>query len=392
MKTTVTFLLFVLLGYVHSFASPGTDSAPVMFRGDARHTGVYAGSKVPAGKVKWTFRTGNKVRSAPAFYNGAVYVGSDDGHLYALDAQTGAPKWKFQAAGAVSSSPAVYQDTVYIEAGDAAFHAVDINTGRERWTVKTGPPIPPDPKLMSNGKWEFEHASPAIADGTVYFGSADGSIYALEPATGKQQWSFKTAGRIRAAPAVADGVVYAGSMDGNLYALDAKTGAQKWKFKTAGNQYFPLGEVQSTPAVGQGAVYFGARDGALYAVDIAEGKLKWKAEQQNFSWVISGPALYKDMVIVGTSDAQDVKAYDAQTGQLRWKAASPEPANIFASPTICGETLYVGDFYGSMFWLNANTGQLRGFFGTDSRIVSSAIVHDGVLYFGDEDEFVYAVE
>ena len=54
-----------------------------------------------------------------------------------------------------------------------------------------------------------------------------------------------------------------------------------------------------------------------------------------------------------TSDAQNIKAYDAKTGQLKWKAASP---NIFALPTICGDTLYIGDFYGSMVWLNAFTG------------------------------------
>ena len=122
----------------------------------------------------------------------------------------------------------------------------------------------------------------------------------------------------------------------------------------------PLGEVQSSPAIGDGIVYFGARDGALYAVDAAKGALRWKADQENFSWVISGPALYKGMVIVGTSDAQDIKAYDAKTGQRKWKAASPEPANILASPTICGDTLYIGDFYGSMLWLNSPTGKLLG--------------------------------
>jgi len=367
-------------------------SDPVMFRGNAQHTGVYPESKIPAGKVKWNFDTGNKVRSAPALYGGVLFIGSNDGHLYALDAESGKLKWKFQAAGAVASSPAVYRDTVFIEAGDAAIHAVDARTGREKWTVKTGVPITRDPKRMATGKWEYEHSSPVIAAATLYIGSADGNVYALDPESGKQKWVFKTAGRVRATPAVADGVVYAGSMDGSLYALDAASGELKWKFKTAGNKYFPLGEVQSTPAVGEGAVFFGARDGALYAVDAATGKLRWKAEQENFSWVISGPAIYKGMVIVGTSDAQDIKAYDAKTGQMKWQAKSPEPANILASPTIAGNTLYIGDFYGTMLWLNAETGKLVGAFGTDERIVSSAVVSNGVLYFGGEDDYVYAIE
>jgi len=359
MKTARRVPICILAMVASTLALPGSDSTPVLFRGDAQHTGTCPDSKIPAGEVKWSFQTGNNIRSTPALYKGVGYFGSDDGHLYALDIQTGKLQWKFQAAGAVSSSPAVYHGTVYIEAGDAAFHAVDANIGREKWTVKTDAPIPPDPKLMSNGKWEFEHASPVIAGDAVYFGGADGYLYALDPATGKQMWRFKTAGRIRATPAIADGVVYVGSMDGHLYAVDAQTGTEKWKFKTAGNKYFPLGEVQSSPAVGDGMVYFGSRDGALYAIDTAKGALRWKADQENFSWVISGPALYKGMVIVGTSDAQNIKAYDAKTGQLKWKAASPEPANIFALPTICGDTLYIGDFYGSMVWLSAFTGNRR---------------------------------
>jgi len=364
----------------------------IMYRADASHTGVYPESKAPKGKLKWSFATGHKIRSTAALYNGEVYFGSNDGFLYALDAVSGKLKWKFKAAGPVSSSPAIYKDTVFIEAGDAAFHAVDASTGRAKWTVKTGPPIPADPKLMSSGKWEFEHASPVIAGDTVYFGSADGSLYALDPATGHEKWKCKTGSRIRAAAAVADGVVYLPSMDGNLYALDSATGTQKWKFKTAGNQYFPLGEVQSSPAVGDGLVYFGSRDSGLYALKTADGTLAWKKDMENASWVIGGPALYQGMVIIGTSDEQNIKAYDAKTGELKWKAVSPSPANFLASPIIAGSNVYLGDFYGTMLWLDAATGKLRGAFITEGRIVASAVVKDGVLYFGGEDEVFYAVE
>jgi outer membrane protein assembly factor BamB len=186
MKTARRVPVCILALVASTLALPGSVAAPVLFRGDAQHTGTCPDSKIPAGEVKWSFQTGNNIRSTPALYKGVGYFGSDDGHLYALDIQTGKLQWKFQAAGAVSSSPAVYHGTVYIEAGDAAVHAVDANIGREKWTVKTDAPIPPDPKLMSNGKWEFEHASPVIAGDAVYFGGADGYLYALDPATGKR--------------------------------------------------------------------------------------------------------------------------------------------------------------------------------------------------------------
>src|SRR5262249_42054338 len=239
MKVTLAALLGLLAAFFlapRASAQRATD--PAMFRGNPEHTGVYPDSTVPAGKVKWSFDTGNKVRSTPVLSDGTLYVGSNSGYLYALDAESGKLKWKFQAAGAVASSPSVYRDTVFVEAGDAAIHAVDAKTGREKWTVKTGRPIPPGPRLMSGGKWEFEHSSAVTGGENLSIGSADGNVHALDTASGKARWVWKTAGRVRATPAVAEGAVYAGSMDGNLYALDAERGALRWKFKTAGNKYF----------------------------------------------------------------------------------------------------------------------------------------------------------
>jgi outer membrane protein assembly factor BamB len=53
----------------------------------------------------------------------------------------------------------------------------------------------------------------------LYVGSADGSLYARDAATGAPLWSFPTAGPISSSPAVADGTVYSGSVDGRLYAF-----------------------------------------------------------------------------------------------------------------------------------------------------------------------------
>jgi outer membrane protein assembly factor BamB len=55
----------------------------------------------------WSFHTGNSVTSSPAEVNGVVYVGSDDGHVYALKAATGAKLWSFTTGNFFNSSPAV---------------------------------------------------------------------------------------------------------------------------------------------------------------------------------------------------------------------------------------------------------------------------------------------
>ena len=125
----------------------------------------------------------------------------------------------------------------------------------------------------------------------MYFGSGDGSVYALDVATGAVKWKFKTGDVVHASPAIADGVVFIGSWDSYFYALDAATGAEKWLLKTGEDAeiHNQVG-IQSSAAVVDGVVYFGCRDSHLYAVDARRGEKKWAFSTKE-SWVISSPAV-----------------------------------------------------------------------------------------------------
>ena len=102
-------------------------------------------------------------------------------------------------------------------------------------------------------------SSPAIAYDTIFFGSPDGHLYAVEAKNGKLRWKFATKGKIYSSPVVADGNVYIGSSDKYFYALDAHNGQLKWKFATQG-------EIWSSAAVAGGIVYITSQDGYLYAL------------------------------------------------------------------------------------------------------------------------------
>ena len=87
-------------------------------------------------------------------------------------------------------------------------------------------PEPTKAKKPGTVLWEFEMgddvtSSPAIgSDGTVYVGSNDHMLYAINGKTGVKLWEFKTGDKVRSSPAIGpDGTVYVGSQDNKVYAI-----------------------------------------------------------------------------------------------------------------------------------------------------------------------------
>ncbi len=125
-------------------------------------------------------------------------------------------KWSFATEGAVHSSPAVSSDgTIYVGSDDGRVYALRTDDGSTRWVFATRGRV---------------RSSPAIgSDGTVYVGSCDLNVYALGPADGTKKWAFATEGEVYSSPAIgSDGTIYIGSHDGKVYALNPTDGSKKW--------------------------------------------------------------------------------------------------------------------------------------------------------------------
>src|SRR5450755_1962151 len=96
------------------FGTVATGFAQNTFHGNNARSGVYdsPGQKQLAG-VKWTFKAGGPVVASPAIAAGVVYIAAWDGHLYAIDQETGKEKWNFKSSMPIASSPAVVSDALY---------------------------------------------------------------------------------------------------------------------------------------------------------------------------------------------------------------------------------------------------------------------------------------
>lgn len=124
----------------------------------------------PDGTPRWTFDTKSPLSgSAVLDARGYVYFGSYDKKLYALDAATGAKKWEYATGDIIrGTAPLVADDgAIYVGSDDGFIHAVNPD-GTARRTYATGGAI---------------FASPALAGGRLYVASTDGKVYAFETGT-----------------------------------------------------------------------------------------------------------------------------------------------------------------------------------------------------------------
>jgi outer membrane protein assembly factor BamB len=365
-KTAAAFALLVLAA-----APAGADS---MFRGDPAHTGTSSavGPRELHG-VRWRFVTGGRVNSSPAWSSGTVYVGSDDGNLYAVDGATGRERWKYATSGPVASSPAVVGSLVYFGSYDGKFYALEAESGKLRWRFETGGERRFEGKNLHGwlpksqtfaDPFDTFLSSPVVGDGAVFFGSGDGNVYALDAATGSLRWKVGTGDVVHASPAYADGVVYVGSWDSFFYALDARTGKERWRFK-GGEDPVIHNQVgfQSSPSVVAGIVYTGCRDSNLYALDAATGKEMWRFNNEG-SWVVVSPAVKDGRVVFATSDSALLHVLDAQSGKPVFRQDTK--AYVFSSPTIAGDTAYFGVMNGVVEARDVKTGSLLWSFRTDA--------------------------
>jgi eukaryotic-like serine/threonine-protein kinase len=381
--------LLLLLVHLPAFAQS-------MFHGNPARSGVYdsPGPK-QFGGVKWTFKAGGAIVTSPAVVDGVVYIGAMDGHMYAIDQQTGKEKWNFKSSMPIGSSPAIANGALYFVSSAGALAALDTKTGKVKWTLPTEYErkfeaknihgMPPAAQTIPDA-WDMYTSSPAVVNGKVYFGSGDGGVYAVDAQTGVLQWKFTTKDVVHASPAVVNGVVYIGSWDSYLYAIDAESGQQKWAFKT-GEDPVIHNQVgfQSSPAVVDGTVYVGCRDAHVYAVDAVTGKEKWEYPTSK-SWVIGTPAVRDGVVYVGTSDSSRFMALDAKSGSLRFNI--DVKAYMFSSPALAGDMAYAGDHNGKLYAIDTKTGKLAWEFQTESskKNESKFLNPDGSL----NQEVIYA--
>jgi len=286
----------------------------------------------PPFNVRWKVTGSILLEFPPVICGRSLYLLKNNGALYAISRRTGKVRWKAKLGYLAASSPACANGTVYavmlsrgkgIAAGRVA--AVAAYSGRTRWSRK----------LPSRAE-----SSPLVDHGRLYFGSEDGTVYALDTADGAIKWTYKSGGAVKAGLALdGQGRLIFGDYAGQVTAIRRADGKRLWRTGTSGGAFgLKSGNFYATAAVAYGRVYLGNTDGFVYSFGAKDGKLAWR--HKTGGYVYSSPAISPVLggtVYAGSYDGK-LYAFDARTGSVRWTHQSG--GKISGGPVVIGDLVF----------------------------------------------------
>lgn len=218
-------------------------------------------------------------------------------------------KWVFKA-GAALASPIKVGDRVFVTSEVGVVYSLDAATGEERWSFDT----------KSRAAASFNMAS-ATSDGTsVFVGSASGDMYAFNGTDGTILWQVSLPAGVSAPAVIVDDAVIVVDVAGTLHSLGLTDGQELW----SSNLGFEATQVGISYADGQ--VFAGTDDGKFFGVDSANGSILWT---RTFGAPARTATVTGDYVLMPATDGI-FRAIDARTGEDRWTVTPPDGLEIRA--------------------------------------------------------------
>ena len=266
--------------------------------------------------------------------------------------------WAFETEDAIESTAAIVSETVYVGSLDGYLYAINLENGGLKWKYQVSSEIKSSPTVFGN---------------VVYFGDGMGVFHAVDAQTGESRWTFETEAEIISSTNVAQDRLLFGSYDQFLYCLSAKDGSLVWKFETEGY-------VHGTPAIVNGAVVVSGCDGYLRIINIANG-----VEQQKIAlgdYVAASPAILNNRAYAGTFGNQ-VLCAGLASSEILWGYEHPERHfPFYASAAVTTDLLVIGGRDKMVHALNSQTGEPLWTYPAKSRVDSSPVIVGERVFFG----------
>lgn len=405
-------------------ASPAASGAWPSFHGDALGIGAIPGAAAlglhaPFEEVWWTAKAPDSaaVAASPVAKDGLVVVADTKGVVRALDARSGTEEWRAKMPAGVEGTPAIAAEHVYVVDTAGNLRSFSLLTGALEASAAAGPTrgsiAEHEGKLFVGNEagevraflsdlsplWTFKvndvrfegptvhnvtscapsvaalqpvRGRPAVFDGSVYFGSLNHYVYAVDEAgqgdlKTRLLWAYQTGDLVDASPALvstaSEDLIVAGSYDGTVYSFKAHQD-------------------------GEGAGPCATRAEAAWTYDAKSSTTLAGTEQP--TKIHSSAATDGLRVFVGTNGG-DLLALSAEDGTKLWAARLGGPFDgVRSSPAVGNGTVVVGSDDARVYWLDPANGTVQRNYTASSQVSSSAALEGGLAFISGRDGTTYA--
>jgi outer membrane protein assembly factor BamB len=319
----------------------------------------------------------------PVVAEGRLVFGTHAGALHAVRTEDGASLWRRDMFGCIASSPAAGPGVVYVGwAGPApcrrakgmtgGIAAVESATGRVLWRFRTG----------------NVESSPLLVRDRLFFAAfrsrSSSTVFGLRLHPRRVEWSVDLPTKVASSPALIGRTLFVAAYDRRVYAFDAYTGRRFWVSSAlpedrprrillglrslVRHASWTEAGYYATPAVAYGRVFVGSIDGVFSAFSARTGAHRWSRHLGGA--VYGSAAVWNGFVYVGSTNGK-LFALDVRTGAVRWVRDLGD--RILGSPTVTNGNVYASTLDRQTVGLDARTGVLRWQF-DDGQY--SPLVHD----------------
>ncbi|WP_066218201.1 PQQ-binding-like beta-propeller repeat protein [Formosa haliotis] len=294
--------------------------------------------------------------------------------LHALDLYTSTPMWN--AKTSFIESHMISDSLIY--SGLGGVNGLDILSGEIKWTST--------PNTNSNGDYRN-----IILDEThIYAFGSNSSLYCIDKVTGGKLWQRSFLDNYAPLAIDSDRIFVSSRNDDHLYAINKVTGVADWSYELS-NSTGAAPKIETNPLIVNNDIFFGDNIGRFYSFNKNTGTKNWSVDAGRFNSFYSSPTQFNESVITGTYST--LYAYNLNSGAIIWQYV-PTGGTIKTSPFIYNDKVYIGiskNGSGELLCLNASNGSVIWSYALENNTTSSPIVFEDIVYIGDWNKNMYAV-
>jgi outer membrane protein assembly factor BamB len=270
--------------------------------------------------------------------------------------------WRAKSGRRYTGRVVVAGETIYAGSVDRKVYAVDLSSGQLRWSSRLG-------GLIGGGV--------LVVGDTVYAASGhpEGRVYALDARTGHRLWRTKT-GTVGAPLALVDGILVAETQRGDVFGLDPAAGTVNWR-RVVGFSRIPAVAADS-------GTFVVATIDSLFRLNARDGKVVRRARSPGA--IVSPWLAYRGLLVAGTTDS-GVVAISPGDLQPRWRVALDAP--VLGTPAAQGDTVYAASRRGTLYRISGGAPDsvpaATPIAELDWPVTSSVTLLDGLILLGGAD-------